>query len=447
MKNNNFRMPAASIWENFQQSLMTAIERGEHQEQQDLAYWQDKVFKKIILYALPLSSITAIPSILIKYLQGYKYVPLIDISVVLAISLVVFSGYFSLSFKKKFVAVALTFLSIVLITMLGSFGLGSIYLLSIAAYAALLFSRGAAYLTVIVNAVIYALLGMVIYWKPFDMPLIHAYTAGTWIAYSLNFVFLNVVIVSTISYVLDGIERTLQDKVQLLGQLEEKLIEINSRNQQLQESEEHYKSLFYLNPSPMWIFDIDTLQILQVNEAAVLKYKYTEPEFLCMTFENICTPEALTELLTGLKQPAKKEGERLVTQHRYKDGENVSIELRCNTIPLDGKECRLAIGRDITQQLNHIKAIEEQNQKLREIAFMQSHVIRAPLARIMGLSGLITQNLTAPPDPQVLSYLDISVKELDQVIKSIINNSGEILPAGLTNSDTGTLEESESNNV
>ena len=65
---------------------------------------------------------------------------------------------------------------------------------------------------------------------------------------------------------------------------------------------------------------------------------------------------------------------------------------------------------------------------------MQSHVIRAPLALIMGLSGLITQNLTEHPDPQLLSYLDISVQELDQLIKNIVGNSSEVVPAGGTNS-------------
>lgn len=436
MKQNNFRVPTASIWEHFQQSMMVAVEKEKHQQSQDLAYWQDKVFVKIILYALPLSLITAVPSILIKYLQGYNYVPLIDTGVVLAIGMVVFSSRFSLSVKKGFVAIALTFLSIALITMLGSFGLGSIYLLATAAYTALLFSRRIVYITVVANVIIYTVLAFVIYWKPWDIPLIHAYNTATWIAYSLNFVFLNIVIVYTINYVLDGVKSTLNDKVQLLEQLEEELLEKNQRNHQLKESEEHYKSLFFLNPSPMWIFDIDTLQILQVNEAAVSKYSYSREEFLSMTFEQLCIPDAITELLEGLKQPImREESSRLVTQHRHKDGEKVFVEVRCSIIPVDRKECRLAIGRNITQQLNYISAIEEQNKKLREIAFMQSHVIRAPLARIMGLSGLITQNLTEPQDPQLLSYLDISVQELDGVIKSVINNSGEILPDGVISDD------------
>jgi PAS domain S-box-containing protein len=430
----NFKMLTISIWEKFQQLMMVAVEKGKHQKPLDLAYWQDKVFVKIILYALPLSLITAVPSILIKYLQGYKYVPLIDIGVVLAIGIVVFSRHFSLAFKKGFVAIALTFLSIVLITMLGSFGLGSIYLLSVATYVALLFPKRMVYVSTGTNVFIYIAIAAIIYWKLLDLPVVHAYDIKTWVSYSLNFVFLNIVIAYTISYVLDGIKQTLEEKVHLLAQLEGELSEKDQLNYQLKESEEHYKSLFFLNPSPMWIFDTDTLRILQVNEAAVSKYSYSREEFLDMTFDMLCIPEAVAELLTALKSQIRKEDSlRFVTQHRHRSGEKVFVELRCGTIPVQRKECRLAISRNITKQLNYISAIEEQNSKFREIAFMQSHVIRAPLARIMGLSGLITQNISELPDPQLLSYLDISAQELDQVIQSIINNSAEIFPDGVTN--------------
>ncbi|MBW4891739.1 response regulator [Mucilaginibacter sp. HMF5004] len=65
----------------------------------------------------------------------------------------------------------------------------------------------------------------------------------------------------------------------------------------------------------------------------------------------------------------------------------------------------------------HIKAIEEQNQKMREISWMQSHVIRAPLARMMGLMYLIKANTDEME--QVVDYLFQSANELDDVIKSI----------------------------
>ncbi|MDN3593281.1 hypothetical protein [Zunongwangia endophytica] len=45
--------------------------------------------------------------------------------------------------------------------------------------------------------------------------------------------------------------------------------------------------------------------------------------------------------------------------------------------------------QDITQQKEHLKQIEKRNRKLEEIAWQQSHMVRAPLAKIMGLVQLI----------------------------------------------------------
>ena len=38
--------------------------------------------------------------------------------------------------------------------------------------------------------------------------------------------------------------------------------------------------LFYDNPHPMWIFDTETLKIVEVNDAATKQYGYSRAEFL-----------------------------------------------------------------------------------------------------------------------------------------------------------------------
>jgi PAS domain S-box-containing protein len=80
--------------------------------------------------------------------------------------------------------------------------------------------------------------------------------------------------------------------------------------------------------------------------------------------------------------------------------------------------------KDITERLNYIKAIEEQNENLKEISWLQSHVIRAPLARIMGLIHLIKDpNQDGSEKRKTLDYLLLSANELDEVIKTITEKS------------------------
>ena len=45
-------------------------------------------------------------------------------------------------------------------------------------------------------------------------------------------------------------------------------------------AEQHYKSLFKNNPLPCWIYEAGTGKFLEVNEAAVVQYGFTEEEFL-----------------------------------------------------------------------------------------------------------------------------------------------------------------------
>jgi len=70
--------------------------------------------------------------------------------------------------------------------------------------------------------------------------------------------------------------------------------------------------------------------------------------------------------------------------------------------------------------LMHINAIEEQNKKLRDIAWIQSHVVRAPLARMMGLIDLFNNHENSDMDERtILEFIVTSAKELDKVVQDI----------------------------
>ena len=65
--------------------------------------------------------------------------------------------------------------------------------------------------------------------------------------------------------------------------------------------------------------------------------------------------------------------------------------------------------------------IQEQNQKLRSYAFSNSHLVRAPVARILGLTQLIEDDLTVSADQfkELIASLRISAVELDKVLKEV----------------------------
>lgn len=79
---------------------------------------------------------------------------------------------------------------------------------------------------------------------------------------------------------------------------------------------------------------------------------------------------------------------------------------------------------DITELKLHVKAIEEQNIKLKEIAWTQSHIVRAPLARLMGLVNLLGKtNENSVNQKEMYKYIMDSSKELDDIIRDIVKKS------------------------
>ena len=82
---------------------------------------------------------------------------------------------------------------------------------------------------------------------------------------------------------------------------------------------------------------------------------------------------------------------------------------------------------DISAMKRASKRIENQNEALKEIAFLQSHRVRRPLANILGLVHIFnTKNMNDPFNQTVLEKLLLSSQELDDIIRSIVDKTYEL---------------------
>ncbi len=196
-------------------------------------------------------------------------------------------------------------------------------------------------------------------------------------------------------------------------------------NQKLIDSEEKYRDLFHLSPIPMWVYDPETFVFLKVNEAATRHYGYSKEEFLNLTIRDIRPSEDITMLEEDVSENKKgKQYFQKVYRHIKKNQEIIYVNIESNVVHFDGKEVRLVLATDITERTKHIQAIEDQNKKLQEIAWMQSHVVRAPLSRLMGLINCIKEQ----PDKnqQLLCHVLSSAEELDKIIRGIVGKTDNV---------------------
>jgi len=73
-----------------------------------------------------------------------------------------------------------------------------------------------------------------------------------------------------------------------------------------------------------------------------------------------------------------------------------------------------------------LNALELQHEKMREIAYLQSHVIRNPLSKILGIAKLMQHETNSNNDfAQYLNYLLASAEELDSLVAGIVNKTKE----------------------
>jgi PAS domain S-box-containing protein len=113
----------------------------------------------------------------------------------------------------------------------------------------------------------------------------------------------------------------------------------------LRRSEKQYRLLFQGNPNPMWVFDLETQKILEVNEAATQHYGYSQKEFLEMTLGDLRVPDGHRN---GKKQKLEQTAQDVIWRHRRKDGGVIDMELKWSPLAFRGRLAALTMATDVT---------------------------------------------------------------------------------------------------
>jgi len=112
-----------------------------------------------------------------------------------------------------------------------------------------------------------------------------------------------------------------------------------------------------------------------------------------------------------------------------KDGQLVQAEVFGSRMTYKGHPAVIGVVIDITERNKAQLKIIEQNENLEKIAFIQSHVLRRPLANILGLWELMQAEIQKDVNPQhwlyLMEHLATSVRETDNVIREIVLRSRE----------------------
>jgi PAS domain S-box-containing protein len=218
----------------------------------------------------------------------------------------------------------------------------------------------------------------------------------------------------------------------------------------LRHDDARQRLLFEASPLPMWVYDLETLRFLDVNDVACQKYGYSREEFLSMTLRDIRPPEDIALVEQSVRDTPPETFNSGVWRHRLKDGSLISVEITSHEMLYMGRLTRFVCPLDVTaqklaeaQMIRHNEELEQRvrertaelalataeaeraNRAKSEFLSNMSHELRTPLNAIIGFGQLLSssdEQLRAPERQAVfVDHIVNAGRHLLSLINEILN--------------------------
>jgi len=373
-------------------------------EDNSIFYWRNRLFVQILVYFLPFSILALIPGVFVSITGNLHTLAAVDIITFLVLLWISLSKKLSLYTRKKLFTGLVYLIATALFYYLGSYGPGMLYFLMGTLFSALIFSGNEAYWSVAFNTLICALFGVGVYYHWVHLHLSMRYSLDTWVAVSSNLVMLSLVIAV--------LTPRLFQKVEESNKLYEKIVRITSDTiwqWDIAKDHIHYNTgifgMFGYLPSETGTTKAWWMERIHPDDRERVEHEFStffqHSNFLQVEYRFLCA-----------------DGTYKYVTHRA-------------TVMYDktGGSMQKMVGtlQDTSKLRNYINEIEQQNNRLREIAWMQSHEVRGPAATILGLSALL--DASKIPDVETRKIIEgivSSANNLDEVIRKINDMTGSI---------------------
>ncbi|HEY0895630.1 MAG TPA: PAS domain S-box protein, partial [Sphingobacteriaceae bacterium] len=194
--------------------------------------------------------------------------------------------------------------------------------------------------------------------------------------------------------------------------------------EQLKNSERLFKTLVQEGSDLINVIDLEgNYKYLSQSVNSVLSSKAAE--FLGKNAFDLVHPDDRAKLYEEF-QALKHVKRAKSTPYRFHvgNGNYRWIEtVATNLMDEPGIEGIVINSHDITDTIDHLRSIEQQNERLQEIAWLQAHKVRAPLSSILGIIDLFGDDLDSAQVQELLRLLKQSAIQLDDIIREIIERS------------------------
>ena len=171
---------------------------------------------------------------------------------------------------------------------------------------------------------------------------------------------------------------------------------------QRSKSEVGYRLLFDRHPVPMWVFDLETLRFLAVNQAAITAYGHSEAEFLALLLTEIRPVTEVPALMAFLAEPQPDLSTARRWLHRRRNGELFDVEIVSEAVEFAGRPARLVLAKDITDGLRSQAEAQASERRYRDIVETATE----------GIWTIDARSLTSFVNPKMAQMLGYSAAEM-----------------------------------
>lgn len=210
------------------------------------------------------------------------------------------------------------------------------------------------------------------------------------------------------------------------------ITDIMAKRMELISSEKRYRALVENGADVIAILSIEG-KAKYVSPSITKVLGYTEADAMHMNLFDFLHPDDVPKIIKRLEAVRSiPQGNSLPSHNfriKHQDGSWRWVESTITNLIEDENIAGIVDNfHDVTERVVQITAIQTQNEKLKAIAWTQSHIVRNPLAKIMGIVDLIqTGTLSATEERQSLDHLIESAKELDGIIQDIVLKSQRVI--------------------
>ena len=167
----------------------------------------------------------------------------------------------------------------------------------------------------------------------------------------------------------------------------------------LRRSETEYRFLFISHPEPMWLYDIETLKFIEVNDAAIKQYGFSREEFQSMSIKDIRPAEEVEPLLGNIASSTEQIERSGPWRHRRKDGATLEVEIISHSVTIGGREARLVVAVDVTEKNlveRHLSRAERM-ESIGQLAGGVAHDFNNLLSVIINYAGFVRETVSESP--------------------------------------------------